>query len=404
MDADRAAPERELGERYRIVERRVADPQRDRIRLAVLAEIGLQLIPHADERAILSRVCDVAVPALGDRCAVYLCKGERLDRIAEKVSDPTVRALGPRLVVPLVIHDRVLGVLGLARVGAPTYDRDDLAFAEELARRVAMYLDHARLLREQRELIQLLERSNRELDQFAYVASHDLRAPLRGIGNLVAMLEQDLGDQLDDGACRSLALLRNRAERLEGMIDAVLRYSRAGRITDPPTRIDVGALVREVIELLDPPAGARFELEPSLPTLHTARVPLEQVLMNLLDNAVKHARRPDPHVVIGARRLDDEAAWEVFVRDDGPGIAARHHDIIWNMFRTLQPRDELEGAGMGLAIVRRIVESVGGRTRLVSELGQGATFYFTWPGKIRPPASGLRPRPDVAPPREPEPT
>jgi signal transduction histidine kinase len=387
---DVALPDRELGE-YRIVERRVADPQRDRVRLSVLAEIGLLFASGDDSRAILQRVCDVAVPSLGDRCAVFLGTGKRrqLDATASKIADPNRLDFRSRLVVPLVIRDRVLGVLALAKADAPCYDRDDLAFAEELARRVAMYLDHAMLLREQSQLIAELERINHDLDQFAYVASHDLRAPLRGISNLVAILEQDLGDRLDDGTSTSLDLLRNRAHRLEEMIEAVLSYSRAGRIVDPPVRIEVPALVREVIELLDVygttspgTPGPRVEIEPGLPTLHTARVPLEQVLLNLIGNAIKHARRPDPRVVVGGRLVEEDAAWEVFVRDNGPGIAPRHHDLVWKMFSTLQPRDEVEGAGMGLAIVRRIVESVGGRTWLESDAGAGATFYFTWPLRI----------------------
>ena len=365
-----------IGEAYRILERRRSDPQRDRVRLSVLAEIGLLLNNDDDTHAILQRVCDVAVPSLGDRCAVYF---NNRNSVVVKVADPAMQDFRSRLVVPLVIRKRVLGVLALARV-EPTYDRDDLAFAGELARRVAMYLDHAMLLHDQRELIAALERTNRELDQFAYVASHDLRAPLRGISNLVGILEQDLGDQLDDRTSVTFDLLRNRAQRLEEMIEAVLRYSRAGRIVDTPNRVDLKTLVHEVVGLLDPPERARIEVDPHLPTLRTFRIPLEQVFLNLISNAIKHARRPDPRIEIGGKLVGD--AWELFVRDDGPGIAPRHHDHVWKMFSTLQSRDVVEGAGMGLAIVRRIVESVGGRTWLDSDAGKGASFHFTWPLKI----------------------
>src|SRR5690606_26302280 len=157
----------------------------------------------------------------------------------------------------------------------------------------------------------------------------------------------------------------------------VLDYSRAGRVSDAPTVVSVGALVRECVELIAPPHGARLEIAPNLPTLSTTRVPLQQVFMNLIANAFKYNPKPTPLVQIGAEPIPD--GWEFYVRDDGPGIAPRYHAQIWGLFQTLHSRDRIESTGMGLAIVRKIVEAHGGRAWIDSEEGKGATVRFTWP-------------------------
>ncbi|MBA3398087.1 MAG: GAF domain-containing protein [Deltaproteobacteria bacterium] len=359
---------------YFIEERRRTDPQRDRIRLAVLAEIGLLFASGGDHRALLQRVADIAVPALGDWGAVDLRDAEGgLERVAEAGGNAVRRS---RLAVPMAVRGHVLGVFALARQDGVSYDRDDLAFAEELARRVALFIDHSLLLKGQQKLIEDLEGMNRELDQFAAVISHDLRAPLRGIGNLASMLEEDLAPHLDDSCRTNFELLRGRARRLEGMIDGVLRYYRAGRADERAVQVDVGALVLELVQLVAAPPAIEISLDP-MPTIATARVPLEQVFINLISNAIKHGTGPAPRIVIGA--TPSSSGYEFFVRDNGPGIAREHHDKIWGVFRTLASRDIVDTTGVGLAIVRRIVESRGGRVWVESALGEGATFRFTWP-------------------------
>jgi len=223
------------------------------------------------------------------------------------------------------------------------------------------------------------EEAYRELDQFAYVASHDLRAPLRGIANLAQWIQEDAGEGLSGESAEHLRLLQGRAHRMEALIDGILAYSRAGRMRDAPEPVDTGALVREVIELLAPPQGVTIEVPEHLPTLEAERVPLEQVFMNLLGNAVKFGRaeRPDVTVRLGCRDLGD--AVEFAVSDDGPGIAPEYHDRIFGMFQTLAPRDKVEGTGIGLSVVRKVVESRGGQVALDSVPGRGATFRFTWP-------------------------
>jgi len=223
------------------------------------------------------------------------------------------------------------------------------------------------------------EEAYRELDQFAYVASHDLKAPLRGIGSLAQWIQDDIGERLTGDSAEHMRLLQGRVRRMQALIDGVLAYSRAGRMLTTPEPVDSGALVREAIELLAPPAEVRVQLAPRMPELRAERVPLQQVFMNLIDNAMKYARahRPDVLIEVGWRDLED--ACEFFVRDNGPGIAREYHERIWGIFQTLAPRDKVEGTGIGLSVVKKIVESRGGRVWVESEPGQGATFRFTWP-------------------------
>lgn len=227
-----------------------------------------------------------------------------------------------------------------------------------------------------RELIVALERSNRELDQFAYVASHDLKAPLRGIANLSQWLEEDLEPHLTEESRQQLKLLRGRVHRLEALIDGILSYSRAGRKKTERKKVVLSRLIDGVIQHLSPAADAILDVQPDLPVLYAERVPLEQVFMNLIGNALKHGGAP-AHVRIGARRAGDW--YEFFVSDRGPGIAPEFHERIWGIFQTLERRDVVEGTGIGLAVVRKIVESQGGKTWVDSALGEGATFWFSWP-------------------------
>src|SRR5438270_479402 len=225
-----------------------------------------------------------------------------------------------------------------------------------------------------------LARVNRELDQFAYVASHDLKAPLRGIASLASWIEDDLRPQLSDQTKQHLALLRSRILRMEALIDGLLQYSRAGRLQSRIEEVPVAALLTEIAETLGPPAGAVIDVGP-MPTLHTERVPLERVFFNLLGNALKHSNRPDTHVSVRAHNRD--RFYEFVVQDDGPGIPKKFHSRIWEIFQTLQPRDKVEGAGIGLALVKKNVEARGGKVWLDSDEGRGAAFHFLWPKLIK---------------------
>ncbi|MBV9774618.1 MAG: hypothetical protein JO040_11745 [Gemmatimonadetes bacterium] len=248
----------------------------------------------------------------------------------------------------------------------------------------------SRALRQLEERSAELERSNRELDQFAHVVSHDLKAPLRSIGNYADWLEEDAGGTLNEAAREHLDLLRKRVRGMDSLIQGVLQYSRAGRVQAPPEPVDVGALVREIVDVLSPPEPTRVEIEPGLPTVVTERVQLEQVFQNLIGNAVKYARVAEPRIGIGACDAGDFVRFSV--TDNGPGIPPRAQERIWTLFFTGRPDGEADSTGIGLSVVKKLVERHGGRAWVESEPGAGAAFYFLWPREPRPepPAAAAR--------------
>lgn len=225
-----------------------------------------------------------------------------------------------------------------------------------------------------------LEQRNAELDQFAYITSHDLKAPLRGIANLSRWIEEDLEGTVPPEVAGQFDMLRGRVQRMEAMIEGILQYSRVDRTEVACEAVDVKALLTDVIDLLDPPPGIAVTLDAKMPTLLTQRLRLQQVFQNLLSNAIKHHDRASGHIHVGVRLQAKK--YEFSVADDGPGIAPRFHDKVWIILQTLEARDKVDSTGVGLALVKKIVESQGGTVGVTSEEGRGATFYFTWPGVI----------------------
>ena len=220
-----------------------------------------------------------------------------------------------------------------------------------------------------------LQRSNAELDQFAYVASHDLKAPLRAVSSLATWLAEDAGDVLPDVSKKHLEKMHGRIKRMERLLDDLLAYSRADRQGGTAEAVDLDTLVGEITDLFVIPPGFSVRVVGDVRTLTTSKVALETVLRNLIGNAIKHHDREDGVVEVAAFQ---EEGLRFQVSDDGPGIDRRFHERVFTIFQTLKPRDVVEGSGVGLAIVKKIVERRGGSVRLESAPGEGATFSFTW--------------------------
>ncbi len=230
-----------------------------------------------------------------------------------------------------------------------------------------------------REYMSNLEKVNRELDQFAYIVSHDLKAPLRAINNLATWIEEDLDEYMTQEIRSQFEMLKNRIKRMENLINGILQYSRIGRSKHKLEKISLQNLVTELCESLKTDESCRFIIKDDPIELYTEKIALEQVLQNFISNAIKYNDKPIKTVEVGWKELPENNQLEIFVRDNGPGISPEYHEKIFMIFQTLQSRDEVESTGVGLAIVKKIADEKHSQIRVESDLGKGSTFYFTWP-------------------------
>jgi PAS domain S-box-containing protein len=223
-----------------------------------------------------------------------------------------------------------------------------------------------------------LQAVNKELEQFAYAASHDLKAPLRAIYNASQWLEEDLAEHLTADTRETMQLLRGRVQRMGKLLDDLLDYARIGREPDnhPGESVSGDVLINDVLALL-PTGHFTIAVSPCFCAIRLSRMPLQQILSNLIGNAIKHHNKPQGRIEVTVNEAGE--SYEFVVHDDGPGIPGQYHEQIFKLFRTLRPRDQVEGSGMGLAMARKTVESFGGELRVESAEGQGCTFRFTWP-------------------------
>lgn len=226
------------------------------------------------------------------------------------------------------------------------------------------------------ENFSLLKRKNEELDQFAHIASHDLKAPLRGIDNVVSWIEEDHGKELPPKVTEYLELIKGRIRRAENLIAGILTYSRIGKEQVVKERVDVGELIREVWENTYLDKEAEVVVPDRMPVLYTEKIPLLQVFSNLISNAVKYNDTAKGKVTVRCR--EQEGRYHFTITDNGPGIAKAYHDKIFVIFQTLQERDRFESTGVGLAIVKKILDDRKEQITVVSAPGEGASFTFTW--------------------------
>jgi light-regulated signal transduction histidine kinase (bacteriophytochrome) len=231
-----------------------------------------------------------------------------------------------------------------------------------------------------------LRRSNKELQDFAYVTAHDLKAPLRGIGTLADWIVSDYSDRIDYQGKQKLNMLKGRVSRMSSLIDGILHYSEIGRTAKGREHVDVNTLLPEIVTQLAPPEHIVVTFDKDLPTVVFERVRLLQIFQNLIGNAIKYMDKPQGHIHVGYS--SEGRFWRFTVTDNGPGIDEKYFEKIFKMFQTLTRRDDLESTGIGLAVVKKIVELHGGTVAVKSKVGEGTTFAFTVPKQDAPTQAG----------------
>jgi signal transduction histidine kinase len=224
-----------------------------------------------------------------------------------------------------------------------------------------------------------LKKSFLELDQFAYVVSHDLKAPLRGMYNIAIWMEEDCEKEFSVQMKKYMDQMKGRIQRMESLITALLEYSKVGRVNKPLEDVDVKELLVEVVDTIVP-KDFKVKIGTPMPSFKTEKVRLHQVFSNLISNAVKYHDSENGQIVILCKEKEDY--YEFSVRDNGIGISPEYHEKIFKIFQTLREKHETESTGIGLAIVKKIIEDKKGTIKLISEKGKGATFIFTWPKEI----------------------
>ena len=415
-----------------LVERaRVRDETQAELRQAeAQVEIARSLGSTLELKPLLKVIAQQAARACGmDRCSVFLYRGDRLVPVMSQYADgrsdatlwemfkaqasgwledvpvveeaartgapvivddtqndprvpPAVRRFGGRrmLALPLVRPDKMIGVLGLEYVDEDRPVRPaQVHLGMTIGTQIALALENAQLLGEAQAAAEALRAKNAELDSFVYTVSHDLKAPLVTIQGMAALVLEEHAAGLDDTGRRYITRIDLNMKHMESLLEDLLALAHVGREARAPEAVDLGELVADVLGELAGPLRARgiaVTVGP-LPRLTAVRVHIEQVMRNLLTNAVKYiGEAAAPAIEVGAVERGDVV--ECWVRDNGIGIDPAYQDKVFDLFQRLR-EVEAEGTGVGLAIVKKIVETEGGRVWVESARGEGSTFRFTWP-------------------------
>lgn len=220
-----------------------------------------------------------------------------------------------------------------------------------------------------------LSLANKELDQFAYIASHDLKSPLTGIRRLADWIAEDCQEILPEASKRHLRLLDDRVQRMERLLDDLLAYSRLGSQRYEVSEVNLASSVKQITEVLE--GADNITVNAPAHRFMIQRVPFEMVIRNLIDNAIKHNPKKQSTITVSVTQMDDE--YEFILEDDGPGIEPEYQEKIFEMFKRLNSKDEVDGSGMGLAIVKKNIESYGGHIKVVSDGIRGTKVVIRWP-------------------------
>jgi signal transduction histidine kinase len=316
------------------------------------------------------------------------CITHRQARIALDVGVDAVRFANPLLpltrseiALPLIAHGDVIGAMTIQSEMPSAFSRVDITALQAMADLVANALENARLFTERVALNRELESQNEELERFTYTVSHDLRSPLVTIRGFLGYLKQDAVSGDMTRFDKDLARIANAVDKMQSLLNELLELSRIGRITNPPEDVPFGEIIQETADLLSGPLEAgniRLNIVGKFPVVHVDRLRIVEVVQNLISNSIKFmGDQSRPTIEIGTSGTDMDGKPIFYVRDNGIGIEPKYQERIFGLFNRLDP--SIEGTGIGLTLVKRIVEIHGGHIWVESELGKGATFLFTLP-------------------------
>jgi signal transduction histidine kinase len=343
---------------------------------AATGQVGAQLIEQGHRLPV------------GDSSMVGWCIANRTARIALDVGVDAVQFRNPLLpftrsemALPLITHGEVIGAMTIQSERAAAFSRVDLTSLQSLADQVANAIENARLFSERAALIEELERRNAELERFTYTVSHDLRSPLVTIRGFLGYLRQDASSNDFARFDRDMGRIASAVDRMQALLNDLLELSRVGRITSPPIEIPFDAIVNEALNLLHiqlVASGVDLKIQPRLPLVRGDATRFIEIMQNLISNAIKFmGDQKHPQVEVGYAGPDQDGKAILFVRDNGIGIESQYHERIFGLFNRLDP--SIDGTGIGLTLVKRIVELHGGKIWVESNPGSGSTFFFTLP-------------------------
>ncbi|MCX6135181.1 MAG: PAS domain S-box protein [Ignavibacteriales bacterium] len=295
----------------------------------------------------------------------------------QAVGESTASSL---MMVPMVSKQTIIGVLSVHSYTPESYSQEHLTLLQSIAHLAGISVEKAQLYHETVRKSREIEARNKELDDFTYVVSHDLKEPLISVEGYTKMIHHEYQHQLDKGGREYLQAVMDSCQHMKRLIDDLLLLSRISKLTEKRSTIDLAPLINEVLEELRFSIRERkavIVVQEKLPAIVGVDTHLRIVFRNLIANALKFCDKQIPRIEIGARSTPEGAA--LFVQDNGIGIEPTHFEKIFLIFQRLHRKDEYEGVGAGLTIVRKIIESSGGKIWVESTLGQGATFFFTMP-------------------------
>jgi PAS domain S-box-containing protein len=355
--------------------------------LEMVSSHGFPLSPNRADNCFELNEQEPAYPVLRENAPYVLYEDIQL-RVPAFL-DPPHNLIHAWMAVPLKVKGRILGIIALDGYRVGQFSERHAQLAVTYANQVAIALENARLfsdlqseLSARKQLISELENKNAELERFTYTVSHDLKSPLFTIRGFLGYLEQDALSGNQARLQGDIQRITDATDKMQRLLNELLELSRVGRLQNEYTYFPFGDLVREASELVQGrimAGGIRVSTDPNLPMVYGDRPRLTEVLQNLLDNAAKFmGNQEDPQIEVGCRGQDAEHGMPIFyVRDNGIGISLQHYDRVFGLFNKLDPKTD--GTGIGLALVKRIIEVHGGTIWVESEAGKGSTFFFTLP-------------------------